>query len=71
MDFHRFWEAWGGRKIDKKSKKSSSGRFRSAFVIRYRFWNDFVLILTRFVDDFLKIFDQMLLNFGLLRHALG
>ena len=68
MDFEK---APGGRKIDKKSKKSSSARFWNAFVICYRFRNDFVLILTRFVDDFLKIFDQMLLNFGLLRHALG
>ena len=37
----RFWEAPGAQKINKKSKKSHSGRFWNAFGIQYRFWARF------------------------------
>ena len=63
----RFWEAPGAQKINKKSKKSRSGRFWNAFGIQYRFWTrfgsdfggfwkDFGWILEGFWEDFWKDF---------------
>ena len=61
----RFWEAPEAQKINKKSKKSRSGRFWNAFGIQYRFWTrfwsdfggfwkDFEWILEGFWEDFWK-----------------
>ena len=54
-----------------KSIKNRKNRVRDAFGVRLWFIIEFGMILYWFWPDFLKIFDQMLLNFGLLRHALG
>ena len=48
----RFWEAPGAPKIDKKSKKSCSGRFWSALQIFHRFWKRFWTAFGRFWMDF-------------------
>ena len=51
----RFWEAPEAQKINKKSKKSRSGRFWNVFGIQYRFWTRFWSDLGGFWKDFGRI----------------
>ena len=62
----RFWEAPGAPKINKKLKKSCSGRFWNAFGIFDRFWKRFWSDFGRFWMDFGWILGGFLEIFGFL-----
>ena len=63
-DFARFWEAKKFPKIDKKSKKSCSGRFCGALKIYDRFWSRFWSDFGGFWMDFGRFLGGFWEDFG-------
>ena len=60
MILARFWEAPGAPKINKKLKKSRSGRFR-----------DFKSILGAILKRFLRILERFWIDFGWISEGFG